>query len=170
MCVQILFFCAFWYRRRPESSDGEPFQADFCVFYHFPRLAACRRRLFLPKITSLHQKLFSGLKKRRFFFGHSLPFLAFLKQKQTFGHLSAHPPIGLSPISIPSSSNSINFFSTPLFYMAEPSISILGLCPPYRILTTPYSLKIGPHALRPGGAAHLVIPEKQQRFPYRDKF
>ena len=75
------------------------------------------------------------------FFDHFWPFLAFLQQKQTFGHLSAHPPIGLSPISIPSTQNSINFFAGPLFYMAEPQISIFGLCPPYRILTTPYEFK-----------------------------
>ena len=58
-------------------------------------------------------------------------------------------PLCSSPFRIVTNLYTINIefyqlFSTPSFYMAEPQISIFGLCPPYRILTTPYSLKIGP--------------------------
>ena len=92
----------------------------------------------LSKITCHFPGLFLAIFPPKLLLTFFWSFLAFIQQKETFEHLSCRPPIGLSPISIPSTQNSINFFSRPLFYMAEPQISIFGLCPPYRIVTISY--------------------------------
>ena len=64
--------------------------------------------------------------------------------KSVFLHLSCHPPIGLSPISIPSTCNSINFFARPSFYMAEPHISTFRVMAPYRNIRHLYTSDMGP--------------------------
>ena len=108
--------CVFLARNGPETSHGWPFYEDLGVF-------------------------FISVGRRVPFFGHSL--LSYSKRR----HLSTSRVIPLIDCHqslyhqhwIRSA-----FFARPLFYMAEPYISILGLCPPYRILTIPYEPKMGP--------------------------
>ena len=61
--------------------------------------ARCEKRLFLLKKSK------NGKKKKTPFFEPKIiffsPFLAFFSKNSIFSHLSAPPPIGLSPILIP---------------------------------------------------------------------
>ena len=100
------------------------------------RLAACRRRFFLVKNDVLGKKCHFGLKKSCFF-----AILAFLKQKQPF-----FTPRCSSPYRIVTNPYTLNiklcqlFFKTFVLYGWAIDFNFC-LCPPYRIMTSPYEPK-----------------------------
>ena len=112
---------------------------------NFPRLAACRRRLFLSKKTFSAKKYIFCLFV--FFF---LTFLAFLQQTQHFfTPLCSSPYTNVTNPYTPNIKLCQLFFNNFILY-GFCYISIFRLCPPYRNMTSPYEPKkhqLGPTLL-----------------------